>query len=333
MLAALVVTPSSSALPAHYLDDPVALDLLRKSATADERVSYSGTQYVSAWSSLRASEATASAVVEIGHSAGGSTAVWVHNQQEPMFLANNATQWLVEAGGSVALVAAAYSVRLGGTQYVAGRLTDIVEAVRENGSTAARLWLDRGTALTLRRETFDVDGAMLSASAFVDLEITNASACCQDPVVMNGTNLYQPDIEQLRTEGWTCPPQLANNFAMYDARQVGDVIQTSYSDGLMSASVFQQPGTLDHTEMAGYARRDHDGGALYVHPGPPARYIWSSQGRVITVVSDAPADVVDALINIAPPDGMPETQAKKDGFTDRVARGAQRVGSFLNPFD
>jgi sigma-E factor negative regulatory protein RseB len=113
---------------------------------------------------------------------------------------------------------------------------------------------------------------------------------------------------------------------------VGNAIQLSYSDGVMTVSMFEQAGTLDPDRLDGYAMREVAGGAVYSVPGPPARFTWSTGKHVITVVSEAPQEVVEALVRAVPPEEL-SRPAADDGVLARIARGARRVGSWLNPFD
>ena len=176
LIGALValVAPSAAAIPSGAGppgDDDRAVGLLERSAAAPDQVSYSGTQYVSAWSALAPSTASSSAVVDVGHEAGGATNIRVHNQQTDLLQTRTAATWLASSGGPAELLAGAYAIRMGAGAKVAGRPADVVEAWRDDGSLAARLWIDRATALSLRRETFATDGTLLSASAFVDVTI------------------------------------------------------------------------------------------------------------------------------------------------------------------
>lgn len=339
LMAVLIVTvPASGASPSTtntYEDDPDAVALLLRATSADDRVSYTGTQYVSAWSPLAAAAAATSAVMRIRHSAGGSTEVWSHDESEPVLWdepgpASHA--WLAGTNDSVNLIESAYRLQLGEPERVAGRLTDVVDAVRADGSVAARLWLDRETALTLRRETFKPDGSMLNASAYVALNVTDAMACCGgSSQTLSGTTVARAELADFRAAGWLCPEVVHGGFALYNAQRVDDVLHVSYSDGVMTASVFQQKGRLDVNDMDGYSTRQFAGGTVFIQPGPPASFTWSSAGRVFTAVSDGPVAVIEAIVAAAPPDEL--VPADEDGFAQRLARGAQRVGSWLNPFD
>lgn len=331
-------------------DDPMAADLLYRSAAAPSRVSYAGTQYVSAWSSLDPTAASASAVMTLEHRAGGSTWVGVPNQQASILEWRDSTEWLAGSGGSAELLLAAYEVALVGSGTVAGRPAVVVEARRDDGTIAARLWLDSSTALVLRRETFDHDGALLNASAFVDIDLRvtasgpwDGEADTSGPSMSStgtghgsaraSTALDWSDIEALRGQGWHCPDELSGGLKLYEAHRHGDVVQLSYSDGVMTVSVFEQPGRLDHGRLKGYRRIETAGGVVYAAPGPPARYVWSSGNHVMTVVSEAPAAVLDDIVATMPPNIVRPSPTPDDGILARIVRGAKRVGAFLNPFD
>ncbi|WP_162606449.1 sigma-E factor regulatory protein RseB domain-containing protein [Jiangella asiatica] len=339
-LAVFVQAPLASSRDTG--DDPRAVELLRQSASSAERVSYSGTQYVSTWSALAKSAAATSAVVQVRHEAGGSTEISLHDRQTAILDGRTATRWLA-GDGPADLLLGAYTVRLAGEDQVAGRHTDVVEARRQDGSVAARLWIDRETALPLRREAFDDDGYPLSASAFVEVNIGTSGHCCKtgagtavdevDTFDTDESMLRWNDIAELRDEGWHCPGEIADGMVLYEARQVGDAIQLSYSDGVMTVSVFEQVGWLDPEKLEGYQTADYGDGVVYTRPGPPARLMWSSGDRVITVVAEAPLDVVGDLLDALPPEPAAQPQEDKDGFLDRIGRGAGRVGSWLNPFD
>ncbi len=321
-------------------DDPRAVQLLRQSAAAGEHVSYTGTQYVSTWSALTQSAASTSAVVQVQHAAGGQTSIRLHDRQSAILDGRTASRWL--AGEDPAdLLLGAYTVRMAGEDAVAGRYTDVVVAYRGDGSIAAKLWLDRETALPLRRESYTSDGYTLSASAFVTIVVGGTSTCCKTgdgadtAATREGDDamLLWEDIEELREDGWHCPGSLGEGMDLYEARRVGEAIQLSYSDGVMTVSVFEQSGWLDPDQLDGYDTADYEDGVVYTRPGPPARLTWSSGGRVITVVAEAPLDSVGDLLDHLPPDPAATHEEKQDGFLDRIGRGAERVGSWFNPFD
>ena len=52
----------------------------------------------------------------------------------------------------------------------------MVEARREDGSLAARFWLDQVTRLPLRREVFDSGAHLVSEDVFIDLKVGASAA-------------------------------------------------------------------------------------------------------------------------------------------------------------
>ncbi len=338
LVSALVFVNAPSANPSDSGDDEKAVTLLRQSADAADRVSYTGTQYVSTWSALTTTAMSTSAVVEVNHAAGGQTEIALHDEQRAILEGRTATDWLA-GDGPVDLMLDAYDVRMAGTGTVAGRDTDIVEAQRHDGTVAVRLWIDRGTALSLRRESFTMNGSPLNASAFVDVTIGDANVCCEfestdfgSALGSDASTLRWSDIERLRAEGCHCLAELSDGMVLYEARNVGDAVHLSYSDGVMTVSVFEQHGRLDPGELDDYSTTEVNGGTVYVHPGPPTRLTWSAGERVITVIAEAPLDTVKTLVESLPPEGASAQPANESGFFDRLGRGAQRVGSWINPF-
>jgi hypothetical protein len=76
MVVGVLVTPSS-ADTGNSTDDPLAVDLLSRAVDAPAMVSYTGTQFVAAWSPVDGSKST-SVLVDVEHIAGRSTVVRAH---------------------------------------------------------------------------------------------------------------------------------------------------------------------------------------------------------------------------------------------------------------
>jgi sigma-E factor negative regulatory protein RseB len=344
LIALLVVAPAASADPAPNVltaDDPEAVALLQKASIAPSSVSYSGTQYVSAWSAMPSASSARSAVVELRHEAGGATEVRARDERPVAVLPGRAdTTWLADGADPDDLLADAYALRLGSPGQVAGRTADVVEARRADGSLAARLWLDRETALTLRRETFATSGALLTATAFVEVSITPDPLCCGLRAVADhrdvpSDRLDAAQVETLRAEGWACPGELPGGFVLYEARRLDDdALHLSYSDGVMTVSVFQQAGRLDPDGLDGFSEVDAgEGVTVYANPGPPARFTWSAKDHVVTVLADAPLQVIRDLVSEIPPADRPEREPVADDFLVRLGRGVERAVAWMNPFD
>jgi hypothetical protein len=328
----LVIGSIALSAPATALesaDDLGAVRLLHRAMTATETVSYNGTQYVAAWSSLDGD--STSAIVDVIHRAGDSSQMWVHGAQTLAAVdARSSTAWLADGGGPVALLVRTHDVAIVGFGSVAGRPTHVVEARRADGTTIARLWLDTESALPLRREVYNDDGTTRTASAFIDFSVERAPRAFPTAAANRSeeTVLHHGDLAQLRGDGWTCPDRLGGGLVLYEARRVGDAVQLSYSDGVATVSVFEQKGHLDEERLRGFAAREVDDGVVYSSTGPPAQFTWAVGDRVVTVVADAPAETIDTVLSVMPPN-EPEYE---HGFLARIGKGAERLASWLNPF-
>ena len=344
VLVAGVLVVGALVAPAHGHsarsddDDPRAVALLYRAMDAPDRLTYAGTQYVSAWSGLDRSHST-SAIVQVRHTAGTTTMVADHGAQ-PVTLSAQAGSWLAGEGGPIGLLAKTYDVQLLGQGRVAGRPADIVGAVRRDGSLAARLWLDAEYALALRREVYDEAGRTVSASAFVDIELAPVQSrfmnvlpqTVASPVGLtpSASQLSHADLAELRASGWRCPSELGGDLTLYEAARRGGAIQLSYSDGVATVSVFEQPGHLDPATLDGFDRTKHGDGVLYSSLGPPSQFVWATEdGKVITVVADGSPETVNAVLEVYPPS---ESSAPA-GLFQRIGRGAKKLVSWLNPFD
>ena len=319
-------------------DDPLAVSLLYRAMSASDRVTYNGTQYVSAWSALDRSMST-SAVVEVSHIAGGETVISGDDAARAVIPAgHDGGAWLGGAGGPIGLLVRAYDVRLIGTGQVAGRPVDVVAARRPDGSVAAQLWLDAEHALPLRREVYDEHGHPVAASAFVEIRVVADplprfvanSANRAGAASAASTGLSHDDLAGLRSHGWLCPTKLDGGLVLYEAQRHAGAVQLSYSDGVTTLSVFEQPGRLEPATLDGFTEHELRGGVVYSAPGPPSQFVWSTEdGRMITVVADGALSGIDAVAAAFPP-GAGRVH---DSLIDRVARGAKRLVSWLNPFD
>ena len=332
LLGGALVLPASahSERPAS---DPEAIDMVARAILAPSVVSFTGTQFVAAWSALDPSAST-SMMVDVEHSAGGRTVVQAHGSDTAARLyPPDASAWLAP-GGPIDLLTAAHTLTVSGGADIAGRDTIVIDAVRADGTLAARLWLDHEMAVPLRREVYDASGRTVTASAFVEISLTSiesgtagqaTSATPKWPIPPQ--RLGQAELAELRANGWTCPRELASGMTLYEAKQVGSAVQLSYTDGVASVSVFEQPGRLDVAGLDGFTEHEAGHGVYYRAPGPPGRFVWETADRVVTVVADAPA-LVDAVLA-----AMPPVANESAGFLAQVGRGAQRLMSWVNPLD
>ena len=336
------------------VSDPAARRLLERAAAAPASTAYTGTQYVSAWDS----GAVASRVLRVSHDPDTGTTWRAAGARE-----SHGARWhsdgpaapsLLDAG-AIGLITRLYALTPAGTARVAGREVAVVEARRSRpgggaadddaapaGPVSARFWLDRETGLVLRREVYDRGGRLTRASAFVDLTVTPRAEAAGDrlpPAPQERAGwpaLDDAAVARMRTAGWTCPASLPGPMPLVDARRGTpgdgggtDTLHLSYADGIASVSVFQQPGRLDEDRLTGY-RRDRVGGhQVWVRDAVPRRVVWTADGRVYTIVADAPPRTVAAAVRTL---YVEEHGALGDSL-DRLGRGLERVGSWFNPMD
>jgi len=303
-------------LPAPVVED-AARRLLERAAAAPATASWTGTQFVSAWTS----EGTTSEVLDVSHVAA--------KPADPSLLDGNA----------VALMSRHYSLTASGSARVAGRPVDVVEARRPvdagdvtDAPVVARFWLDRATGLVLRREVYDPRGQRVRASAFVDVTVREDTGSASSRSSPWPSSLDATAVRRLRTSGWDCPDELPGPLPLVDARRggaEGAIVHLSYADGIASISVFQQRGRLDREQLRGYRRESVEGRDVWVRAELPRRVLWSSAGMVYTVVADAPERTVDRAVTVLHA-GADEGAG---GPMDRLGRGLDRVGSWFNPFE
>lgn len=340
LMTLLVAAPpslaESSARPDR--DDPTAIELLRRAAIAHSVVAYGGTQYITAWNTMRPEAGSDSAIVEVDHNPGEQASMWRRGGARVDVGGGDGAP-IIDTG-SVDRIAESYQVVLARPGSVAGRDTDVVHAYRADGSQAAAMWLDAATGLMLRRELYEPSGTVVSASSFVEISVQTPECCSHlvrwvahaTPQAESGSlaDSRAADVEALREEGWHCPSSLGDGMRLHQVRRHGDTVQLSYSDGLVSVSVFEQRGRLDPDQLGDYEKRDMGGGTVWVDSGTPPRVLWSTGDHVVTVVTDAPQQSVDAVLATKPP---VDADATEQGWGNRVLRGGKRLVSWLNPFD
>lgn len=341
-----VVALAAPAAPAHATpaeaasnasDDAYAL-LLRASRAAAE-LTYHGTQMVSYWSAT----GSTSAVVDVTHVGGEGLLIRVRpTPQSPGGAvyadeAGGVPDVVGLASGTLTLIAKHYEIAVEGTGTVAGREATVVAVRRPATSPTARFWIDRATALPLRREVLDNEGRTVRESAFLDVVVGSVTAPREmqmDGVrgvpVADGVALALPDAERLRADGWHVPDRLASGLELYEGRMTGSgdeqVLQLTYSDGVSAVSVFQQKGRLAEDGVEGWREEEVAGHDVHVQGAFPQRVVWSGDGYVFTVVAECPAQTLADLVGSLP-HGNPGPS-----IGSRLGNGVARVGSWLNPF-
>ena len=148
------------AAPARRATSAQAVRLLTQAAQAAVLASYQGEEIVSHWDTNGESVLMS----DIWHVSGGQTvtrtlAAGTYASGEPYLSSDTDGQWPEGVLGVttqlVRLLEAHYIVAYAGAGSADNRAAQVVEAWREDGSLAARFWLDEETKLPLEREVFD----------------------------------------------------------------------------------------------------------------------------------------------------------------------------------
>jgi len=337
--ASSAATVAATQAPVPRPGSALAAGLLTQAAQAAVLTSYQGEEVVSHWG---ASGGTV-LVSDIWHVSGGQTVTrtlgaGIYSSTEPYLSSDTDGQWPEGVLGVttqlVRLLEAHYVVAYGGAGSAGNRTAQIVEAWRDNGSLAAKFWLDNATKLPLEREVFDSAAHMISEDVFINVRIGNQariSAPAGGPADPQGpwtAPLPARQLLALRAHGWLVPPQLPGGLGLFTGAQTrtstGTVLDLGYSDGLSVVSLFEQRGNLA-AKLAGWQKITVAGHVIYAAQPDQRSLTWSSRGMVYTVMADAPAQTVDDVIGALPHDTPP-------GFWKRMSRGFARLASWVNPF-
>ncbi len=329
--------------------DPGVLALLRRSSAARTDLAYRGTQLVSTWDH----DGTASAMLDVVHQPGEGLTTWAHGVGEgdppagAITVADEpaGTSWVDlpdGADGALSVLLSRYDVTDAGAGEVAGRGARTLE-LRRGGTIAARLWLDAGTGLVLRRELYDATGRTVQAMSYLDVEVTPTTAPADlTPSLYTGDTLPQyaaevaaarsAGVAQLRQRGWRFPDDVAD-LPLSDARTMtaggaggSAVLHLTYTDGLSTLSVYQQHGHLDHDALAGYGVERVAGHDITVQPGLVTRAVWDAGDTVLTVVAERPDEQLPAVVAALPP-----APAAARGWMSTASRRVLSAARWLTP--
>jgi sigma-E factor negative regulatory protein RseB len=322
-----------------------AVRLLAQAAQAAIGTSYQGEEVVTRWTGGSGSVL----VSDIWHVSGGKTVTRTLDtgaslSSQPYQSSDNDGQAPEGVFGVTApllqLLEQHYAVAYAGVGSADSRTAQVVEAWRSDGSIAARFWLDDATKLPLERQVFDSDSHVISQDVFIDVSFTgpdpdpgaavraDGDAISADPQGPWTDPLTHTQLLAMRARGWLVPPQLPGGLQLFTGAETkagaATVLGLGYSDGLSVISVFEQPGTLA-AELDGWRKTTVNGHEVFVAEPDQRSMTWSSRGMVYTVMVDAPADTVNAVVGVLPHD-------TPTGFWKRMSRGMVRLASWANPF-
>jgi sigma-E factor negative regulatory protein RseB len=311
----------------------MGMRLLATAADADLTTSYQGTE--------RISQSGVGGQVEMAfqvwHTGGGPTLVQASDGASSP-AASSATVSSSPEGvfgitkSLVALLGKHYIAVYAGAGAVDGRPATVVELYRLDGSLAALYWLDSKTTVPLRREQFDTSENVISDDSFTRVQfgafavpqITGAAQGQSQPAWAAAAS-PAGFLASLSDRGWLLPVALPGGLPLYAAASTeiagGEVAELEYSDGLYVVSLFVQRGTLA-PDMPGWQPVRVAGKQAYVSGHSVT---WAADGRVYTMIADAPPQTVNEVVGMLTPSGPP-------GLLGRLLRGFHRLGSLLNPF-
>lgn len=311
-------------------DDLDAVDALEAAMMAPERVAYRGDRVV-----IDMTSDTASMVrVSVEHVPGQGTSFDVTDSPDEAtatFVAQGeAASARGFAGGQLQLLVDAYDLTTSGSTVVAGRAAIVISA-RRGQELVARFFVDDATGLMVRREVYD-RGQLVRSSAFESLRTSAGGFLSHLPpelITPAATAVSTRLAPMLNDDGYACPSTLSDTFELTTLDRVdssSDTIHAAYSDGLSTASVFEQRGQLGTDGLQGFRPVDIDGMQVAVREGLPTVAVWASEGTVYTLVTDAPMSTSAALIA-----DLPHRPPVREDTSNRLVRGFETLGSFLSP--
>jgi len=317
--------------------DEDAVSMLALAAGAIRTDTYSGRQRVT----VRDGRSTRSIDLAVSHAPDTGSTVTVQEGEGSGSTENFSPDDITAAGvvpldeRVVSMLTRNYKPRYAGSGKVAGRPTRIVELRTASDRLAAKFWLDELTCLPLRRVVYDADGQEIRRSEFLSVRVDEVARGMTpapgsgDELTPTGESLSAAAVQRLGADGWSTPSALPQGLSLVDSRLAGrgeaEVLHLTYSDGLSTLSVFEQPGRLDTDKLRGWQQERRGGTKVWSWPGAPLSVTWSAHGRVFSVVTDDTDPLDDVVAQL--PHG-----AKHAGVLSRMRSGAGRLLSWANPF-
>ena len=316
----------------------LAVRLLAQAAKAAIVTSYQGEEVVTRWSQGSSGSVLVS---NVWHVSGGQTITQTldagaSSSSQPYLSSDDdgrAPEGVLGVTDPlVQLLETHYVVAYAGSSSADDRTAQMVEARRADGSLAARFWLDDATKLPLEREVYDTAAHVISRDVFINVRLAKPgsapASASADQQGLWTEPFSQAQLLALRARGWLVPAQLPGGLSLFTGAETeasaGTVLDLGYSDGLSVISVFEQRGHLP-ASLAGWRKTTVAGHVIFVAEPDQRSLTWSGRGMVYTVVADAPALTVNAVVGALPHDKPP-------GFWKRMTRGLVRLASWVNPF-
>jgi hypothetical protein len=304
-----------------------AMALLQRAARNADRVSYVGTQQVTAVSGTQ----TVSATVQISAQAGRGSSVRLYDRAGREVVNGFMPTTGSRTGSSqLALLPRTYAISGWVGDTVAGRAVTVVEAAVDDsgaasGAVAARWWVDNATGLLLWQETYDLAGAVTLAAGFTALTVTGTPVFRNHLAPRLATSVATASMQlsqadELARRGWSCQDELAG-LPLAEVRSDGsddpEMLHLLYSDGVTTLSVFEQRGRL-----AGPPPGSHWDESLRAHlkPGTPTLATWQSGDRVFSVATQSSAVLASEAVA-----SLPHADPVGRTTMDRIQAGWARI--------
>ena len=254
---------------------------------------------------------------------------------------------LAKAHKGLDRVAAKYNVDIVKGERLLDRPCTRLEITRESdGELVERLWMDRATGLLLRRDTFNGEDMPLRMVAYLKLDLepnkrrsvrdgvgaTRGQRPSQERMNQEVTEVDEDGRAALREGGWHVPEQLPGDYVTEGSFAVNagesQPLQTVYSDGLYTVSLFEQRGDLSVASLPPGAEITSDFGfPAYTWRGAvPRRVVWQAGNTTFSLVGDAPPAELRAMAAELP-------RPEPDRFFDRIQRGFGRLWSWVSPWE
>lgn len=223
-----------------------------------------------------------------------------------------------------------YRLSTGTTSRINGNAAVEVRASRA-GTVAAVFWIDAMTGHLLRRVRFGDDGHVVESHDYqVDDAVAGGSDAASAVEPARSTPIRAKTLEALDRSGMPCHDLLARDMGRVRGHwvDVGDdrAVRLTYSDGLTRLAVYEQRGTLDASRLDGFESYRVRGAKVWVRAGDPSVAVWSADGVVYTVVTDANKRRLRSAVA-----ELPHDRPVEGGTVDRVQTGLKRMGSWLAP--
>jgi hypothetical protein len=204
-----------------------------------------------------------------------------------------------------------WDLATGGAGTVAGRPATLVLANRSDGEPAQRLAVDDATGLLLAREVLGPSGRVARPERFSSIDVGERDAAATEPP----TDVRTPTAEKLTSlpDGYRAPGSPAG-FDLVARSRHPDGVLLFYSDGVFTASVFEQQGELDWSGLpsGGSDTQLADTRTRTYHEASGDVAVWERNGLVYTCVTDAPSDVFEQMVTAIASDARSTPQSIVD---------------------